>query len=163
MVMNFLKLDVYFNSLSLNTFLLKNRQLSFINYIYICFPRDIIQLLHGFIILVKVGKHLEIFCWIYWFLENVHRKVWKNFSLIFFSMFIQSQGLKYIFEGIKYFSFIKIFVCTPLQIVLIHRKVLHYQMLLYRMIYQMFIRCFVILRRYFEVTPMYIGVLFDFL
>ena len=41
-------------------FVLKNKQLSFINYIYICFPRDIIQLLHGFIILAKVGKHLEL-------------------------------------------------------------------------------------------------------
>ena len=59
-VMNFFKLDVYFNSLSLNTFLLKNKQLFFINYIYICFPRDTIQLLHGIIILGKVGKQLQL-------------------------------------------------------------------------------------------------------
>ena len=38
----------------------KNKQLYFINYIYICFPRDIIQLLHGFIILANVGKHLKL-------------------------------------------------------------------------------------------------------
>ena len=57
MVMNF---DVYLNSLSLNTLLLKNKQRSFINYIFICFSRDIIQLLHGFIILAKVGKQLQL-------------------------------------------------------------------------------------------------------
>ena len=141
--------------MSLNTFLLKNKQHSFINYIYICFAGDIIQLLHGFIILAKIDKELQLtlqlplskyFAGFIGFWKISTEKFLKTFPLLFFHVHAKQRAKTCIWRH-RVFLFIKIFLCTPLEIVLIFRKVLPYQMLLCRMIYQMLIGYFMILRR----------------
>lgn len=109
------------------------------------------------------------------FLENFYRKVSENFFLIFFPIFIQSKGLKSVkFSSLLYLKSLGIFfhehfclfsvadssylwkgatlsnVALSDKILIVLLEILSYS-------------TFMILGRQFEVTQMYIGVLFCFM